>query len=170
MVDEIEPPPIGSVYGAYQPHQFTEKGRDGGGGTIYHQVPTPQATKGIGKHKILHLKPSHSAQQMSQFNVQQAGPASTTPSSQQQHQLQQRAPPTTLPLQVFDQANVMVNMQQQHDSKEHAKKGWAETPRPYYYSSTDNLVWLYQCGFFVQEALETVASDCRWWRTKTGLI
>lgn len=121
MVDEIEPPPTGSVYGAYQPHQFIEKGRDGGGGTMmYHQVPTPQAAKGIGKHKILHLKPSHSAQQMSQFNVQQT---LTTPNSQQQqHQLQQRVPPTTLPLQVFDQPNMMVSMQQ-HEAEKHAKKG-----------------------------------------------
>lgn len=122
-LESAPPPPGGSIYGAYQPHQFVEKEQTRG---MYHQVPTPQG--GIpsksGKQKILHLKPSHSAQQMTQFTTAQ------TPSGSG------RVPPSSLPLQVFEQANVMVNMQQEPTgvSTKDAKKGWAANNVVHLYS------------------------------------
>ena len=113
MVDdacmESAPPPI---YGAYQPHQFVEKEQTRG---MYHQVPTPQGgmPSKSGKQKILHLKPSHSAQQMTQFQT-----TAQTPSGSGG-----RVPPSSLPLQVFEQPNMMVNMQPEATATKEAKKG-----------------------------------------------
>ena len=89
LCEQGQPP----MYGAYQPtHQFQPIANQQEQSRVYHQVPTPQGLKNESrKQKTLHLKPSQSAQQMSQFaNLAQ------TPSGS-------RIPPSTLPLQVFEQ-------------------------------------------------------------------
>ena len=157
LCEQGQPP----MYGAYQPtHQFQPIANQQEQSRVYHQVPTPQGLKNESrKQKTLHLKPSQSAQQMSQFaNLAQ------TPSGS-------RIPPSTLPLQVFEQQQQQqqqqptVLMQEVKD----AKKGWAKTLSQYSlnWPPTQNT---HANWAFVQEALETVASNCRRRRTKTGLI
>ena len=117
LCEQGQPPPM---YGAYPPtHQFQPVANQQEQSRVYHQVPTPQGLKNESrKQKTLHLKPSQSAQQMSQFaNLAQ------TPSGS-------RIPPSTLPLQVFEQQQQQQSTVVMQEVKD-AKKGWAKTLSQY---------------------------------------